>query len=336
MSYYHPPYPSASAGPSTQHEAPKKKRRYLSSDANALLRARAQQWSNQGIEPTLAMRKQLLRQVHALPECDYYTLPALTNWLKLHMTTNYPQQSTENTRFASLNEATRAQLAALLGMEEGHNPSPEKVRIWANMVKTSGATYTDVVDWVKHLQIEFEKQAEKEATTRLPTPGTTVSPEPVSPVMKSPAMPFVPPVVAYAGEHSFYARSSPPQSPATVKPPFMIRKTAALAGPPPTQGPLSSPQLPTPISPNFPYSSPVPTMIPPAKRTPRPSMSIPHTPAPAQRAPTLHEIVAQSVAEAAASPTTPKEALPTTAAEFTALFDPYEAKLSKLLQVLKS
>jgi hypothetical protein len=244
------------------------------------------------------------------------------------------------TGFSSLNESVRMQLAALLGMEL--EPSPEKVRLWATMVKPTGATYTDVVDWVTHMQIQLKKQRMQE-DNRLPTPANTITPSP-SPVLKtvSPvASPFTPPVVAYAGTHSYYRENtkqeqSPPSRPlpqpdilSYKQPPLLrVSQMQARRGSPSPFSPMTptvSPTAPIDASPSQMNATNI------ASQTNNRKQSRP----PVQRTPKFQDIIAQSVVDAAANPTT-EDPPPTSAAEFNKMFAPYEAKLLHLMKTLES
>lgn len=245
-----------------------------------------------------------------------------------------------STGFASLNEAVRGQLAALLSMEL--EPSPEKVRLWATMVKPTGAIYTDVVEWVMHMQIQLKKQSTHEAN-RLPTPAHTVTPEP-SPVLKtvSPvAPPVTPPVVAYTGTHSYYRENmkqaqSPPHP--LSQPDILSHKQPPLLRVPQMQARRGSPPPFSPMSPTV--STTIPIYASPsqlnatniASQTNNKKQSRP----PVQRTPRFQDIIAQSVVDAAASPTISKDPPPTSAAEFNKMFAPYEAKLLQLMKALES
>lgn len=185
------------------------------------------------------------------------------------------------------------------------NPSPDVIKTWATLIAHTGASYQDVVTWA-HTTMLFNHAA------RLPTPANTVSPEPskltFTSTSTSPAQSHN---SASTQAQNVNMKKSPTHSP--MLPPSLSIRTSQSQGSP-TQW--------------IPYYHPEPVTLSPSSNIPNQQL----------RVPALQEAIIQGVADAVASPTLsmPPDVLPSNAAEFSAMFAPYEKQLSQLMHALES
>ncbi|KAF8959938.1 hypothetical protein BDZ97DRAFT_1761090 [Flammula alnicola] len=310
---------SASAGPSTQREMALSARR-LKPQGVAILQEHWDRFPDQ--MPSSAVRKVLTERIKKVPGCEFYKVLNTTGWFDRRLAKlkdALEQQAFLNnldTRFPSLNAPILEHLSVLLKAQQ--NPPPEVVRTWATLLASTGATYSDVVAWVRWQQ--QKAAAQPNPANRLPTPANTITPEP-----------SVSPIFAYAGPHAFY-KQDPAQSP--VLPPLRVKPYP----PEPKLSPAVEERKIEIMKPSSQSFSPSGHSHNHRSLSPRyagASRSDAKQMRPVPRVATLDAIM-HGVADAVASPAAPSEKLPINAAEFNAMFAPYENRLSQLMRALES
>ncbi|PCH35289.1 hypothetical protein WOLCODRAFT_125701 [Wolfiporia cocos MD-104 SS10] len=153
-------------------------------------------------DPSITERKELLKRIHALPDCEHYTLNRLTTVLKqkrdrIHGPPKTPKEQEQLTVDDILYPSFKGQpkitgwLRILLA--ETKNPSEELIRVWASKLKVK---HDDISAWisvervkntVKQEPVSEDSSLAITAVPQLPTPATSCSPEPDS-GLKSPAV----------------------------------------------------------------------------------------------------------------------------------------------------
>ncbi|KDR75529.1 hypothetical protein GALMADRAFT_485618 [Galerina marginata CBS 339.88] len=280
------------------------------------------QWkAHPGEMPSLAVRKALTDRIKRTPDNDFYKVLNTTDWFKRRIQkSGQPASPIQpvipfiDPRFPSLVPSTLESLNSML--KELQNPSPELIKVWANLLAVTGATYQDVVGYVL-------ARARVDRSDRLPTPADTVTPEPsVSP--NSPTQPPLP-TPAYGNVTvKKDSTQSPVLPPVTIRPP-QYQGQSQYQGQAPFRVERQSHQelqfshyRSSPTSPTSPMSPD--------------GAGIAH----GQRLRPALKAIFQGVANAVARPATPPDVLPSNAAEFSAMFAPYEKQLLQLGHTLEN
>ncbi|KAF8911615.1 hypothetical protein CPB84DRAFT_1762381 [Gymnopilus junonius] len=297
---------SASPAESSSKPANAKSRNRLSAEGVAILQA---YWDvHPGEMPSVSMRKTLTEEIKKTPGNEFYKILNTTSWFKRRIEEIRKAASVHvDPRFPSLSAGVLEHLDVLLKNQP--NPSPDVIKTWATLIAKTGASYQDVVAWA-HLTMRNNH------ADHLPTPANTVSPEPSN--QKPTFTSMSPTQTPYPTQaQTMGMKKSPTQSP--MLPPSLSIRTGQSQGSPTQWRPYYHP---SPVSPSSSFTQ----------------NSAGNAHSQPNRAPTLQEAIIQGVADAVASPalTTPPDVLPSNAAEFNAMFAPYEKQLSQLMRALES
>ncbi|KAH9833342.1 uncharacterized protein C8Q71DRAFT_775140 [Rhodofomes roseus] len=164
--------------------------------------------------PSTSQKRETLQRILALPGCEHYKFENLNQRLAAHrkrdgITGSGPSvkakraslprnthiapnpSSAEEILYPSIAGQDGIKAALHILLRESPIPTPYEVTLWA---KRLGCHLDDVQTWIDHQRDKLQKESSKPiVTSQLPTPGSSCSPEPTSPVqLQTPVMQEVP------------------------------------------------------------------------------------------------------------------------------------------------